>query len=306
VDVKPEEVDRVIREFQESFATVEPIVDRAGEKGDILEFTMETTSDEKKVTALSGKGIRLTVGESRLPPAFDEGLIGMQTGNEKRISYECPPDFWLPELAGKVVEARVNVTGVFHKKLPEVTDEFCKTYFRAESVERAKEDITKRLRESKDHNADAKCREALMRQVVAEMQVDLPDVLVEQELDMMMQEMDHDLKRDKMDMETYLKRTRKTPEDIRKELRESAITRAKSKLALRAIGESEKTNPTPEEIQQELEQVATSEGKDVATFMNEAGSNARLFVEDYLKRRKAIDFVVSKAKIQIRKEEVSV
>ena len=200
----------------------------------------------------------------------------------------------------------MQVKELFAKRLPELTDEFCKTYLQSDTVHKARDDIRKRLEDSKVRNADAKSKDELVQKIVADMNVDIPDVMVERELDVMIQEMNQDLGRDKMDLEGYLKRTRKTLEDLRSELKVTANARVRSKVALRAIAKEEKIQPTEEEIREEMNHLAQVEGKDPAEFAKEIGRNGEDFVEDYLTRRKALDFLVSKAKIDQQKEEAVV
>jgi FKBP-type peptidyl-prolyl cis-trans isomerase (trigger factor) len=245
--------------------------------GNDLEFTVTTAvmptvalADYHKIAkkANSEKN-EVTVEESEIEAAMKE-LRQMRAHNE---------------LHEKGVEHHDHDhTKMNDKDLPELTDDFVKTLGKFEGIEDFKTKLTENLLKEKNIRESEKKRIMLIDGIIAESSIDLPDMLVDFELDKMMQQFIHDISMMGMTMDDYLKRIEKTEADLKQDWYENAVKRAKMQLILDKVAENERLAPTDAEIQLESEKILemykdqadVSEGR-VRTYVTQILTNAKAF-----------------------------
>lgn len=178
-------------------------------------------------------------------------------------------------------------TKIEEKDLPELTDDFVKTLGKFEGIE----DFTTKLRENllkeKNDREIEKKRIALIDGIIDGSTIDIPDMLVDFELDKMMQQFAHDISMMGMTMEDYMKRIEKTEADLKKDWLENATKRAKMQLILDEIATKEKIAPTDEEIQGEIKKI-------LDMYQNKADiseERARAYVTQILTNAKVFDYL---------------
>jgi trigger factor len=142
----------------------------------------------------------------------------------------------------------------------------------------------------------------LIESILKETVLEVPQAMVEREVDIMLDEMSHNLSHSNLTLESYLKSMCREESDLKKELRAPAQARAKAKIVLRAISKQEKIEPEEKEVEAEISKMAVEAGKTLGEFKETLTEDSRQFIKDYLARQKALDFVVEKAKIVEEKE----
>lgn len=166
-----------------------------------------------------------------------------------------------------------------------------------------------KVEKEKDAPSDAEVRNQLVAAVSAEIKADIPQAMVDHEIETMLEEFNASLTQSGLTLEDYLKGIKKEESSLKEELRKSAEIRVKGKLALRAVAEAEKITVVPAEVENEIQAIADQAGKPVENIQKAVRRNGLGYITDYLQRRKALDFLVEKARVvevESKKEEKAI
>lgn len=194
------------------------------------------------------------------------------------------------------LQERVSVVGPDGKKeLLPLDDEFAKKVGRFGTLAELKAEILKALQEEKTAEADADLRNQAIAAAGADAKVEISAALTEREIALMIDELKTSLAQSGLTLEQYLQGARKEASALRQELKKSAEIRVKGKVILKAVAEAEKLPVTPEEISAEIRALAESSGQDVAAIEQRMLKESRQYFEEYLLRKKALDFLVEHA-----------
>jgi len=293
VTVDDKEFNAEIDRLREQYADYET-KDGAAEKGDTVNINYEGFKDGTAFEGGKADNYNLVLGSGSFIPGFEDQLIGAKANEEKEISLKFPEDYHAEDLKGKDVIFKVKVNEVKKKVLPEVDDEFAKDV-NAPGVDTAdglKKLVRDRLEEQKKNSAVQKADAEILDKVAANATVDVPDVLVEEEVTSMMNELAQKIQQYGMDMKTYLGMMGKKQEDLRKDYEEDARKAVKLRLVLEAIAKQEKLEPKDEDLEKEYQNIADQYKMEVAKVKS-------LIDPDYLKKdlknRMAYDFVKENA-----------
>ena len=211
----------------------------------------------------------------------------MSANETTDINVTFPKEYQAPELAGKEVVFKVTVHEIKTKILPELDDELAKdtNIEKVETLKDLEAHVKAQLKSQKTTKAENDYSEALFKQVVENATVDVPEVMVEQEMQQMLQEIMGNLQQQGLDFETFKAITGKTTEDIKEEIKEQAESRVKLNLVLAEIVKAEKLEVTEEEMNQELENIANYYGKDVEEVKTVFAGQMGAIASDILNRK---------------------
>jgi trigger factor len=257
VEVTDEQVEAVITDLREQQATLRPVDDRGAANGDIAAVKFVGTIDGEPFEGGSADRLPLVVGEERMIPGWEEQLVGMTIDQTKGFDLTFPDDYRVEKLRGQRAHFEVTLLDVRERILPEVDDEFAKSVAEVESVDALRAEVRDALarrgaEEARHHFADR-----IIDFATANADVDLPEVMIANEIEIMRDELRNRLAAQQIGMEKYLEMARQSPEELAAELRDPASRRVKSLLVLSAIAEKEGIDATPEEIEAEIaEQLA--------------------------------------------------
>jgi FKBP-type peptidyl-prolyl cis-trans isomerase (trigger factor) len=191
----------------------------------------------------------------------------------------------------------------FAKAVPEgekalaLDDEFAKKFSRFGTLAELKADLLQNMIKEQEQRAEAEVKDKLVALAVKEAKVDIPPGLVESEVNVMLEELNGSLAQQGMTLESYLKATKKEEKELRQEIRKSAQIRANGKVVLLAIAKAEKMTISDEEIDGEVKILAQTSGEKFEDVKKRVKEEGRRYIEEYLLRRKALNFLVEKAKI---------
>ncbi|GAA0483653.1 trigger factor [Salinibacillus aidingensis] len=294
--VTDEDVENEIKQLQERHAELVVKEDGKIEEGDTVVFDFEGFMDGEPFEGGSAENHSLEVGSGQFIPGFEDQLIGKEAGEESEIEVTFPEDYHAEDLAGKPATFKVKIHEVKGKELPELDDEFAKDADdEAESLDELKEKTKKRLQEQKEQDADNQKRESLVEQASENAEVDIPNAMVESELDRMLQEFEQRLQMQGMTLDMYQQFSGQGQDELKEQMREDAKKRVQTNLTLEAIAETENLQATEEDINEELENMAKSYQMEVEQIKQALGGNTDM-LKDELKLRKAIDFLVDQSK----------
>ncbi len=279
VEVTPEQVNRFLDDLREANAEW-VVVERGARDGDqvLLDVlgvagTIPTLYGPHGETLLRTEGGREVYnvtehlhqinlqGPAEFAPGFDEELIGLTAGSTKQFGLTLPVDFPDASLANQSIVFEVKVRQVKEKHLPEVDDAFAQKVGGGSTVAELRETIRSRLQASLEREARSLYENALVEAVVGRSTVEVPEVMVERQIDAQIEDLKTDLARERIVWQDYLERTRTTDQKVREEMREPALRTIRGYLVLREVARREGIQVTPAEVSAEIDRVAGQFGR---------------------------------------------
>ncbi|SJZ68372.1 trigger factor [Selenihalanaerobacter shriftii] len=241
----------------------------------------------------SGEEYTLEIGSGTFIPGFEEQLIGVKVGEEVEVDVTFPEEYHADNLAGEGVTFKVKVKEIKEKVLPELDDELAKEVSDFETLDELKEDISSTLKEEAGQRAENEFANNLIETVAGNTEVNIPETMIENELDTMMQGMQQRLQQQGMDFDQYLEMTGTDEEAFRSQHKSEAEKRVKSNLALEAIAEKEGIEVTDEEIENKIKEIAEAQDQEpdmIKAFLQMQGQYDS--VVDSIKMENTIDFLI--------------
>jgi trigger factor len=254
--VEPKEIEDVLAEIQKHRATSKD-VERAAQKSDKVEIDFQGFDEGGALLEnTDSKNHPLVIGEGSLVPGFEDSLIGMNKGETKEFTVTFPKDYFHKPFQGKNVKFKATMNRVQEPILPEWTPEFIKQVVGEDkTLDEVKETIQKNLQEEKNHSETVRRENKFLEQIVESTKVEVPDTLVEEEIDGMIDEFKNELEGKGITMEQFLAQTQKEIKDLREERRKEATKRLTLRFGLQQIFEQDKIEVTPDDIAKEMDHV---------------------------------------------------
>ncbi|MDC3412496.1 trigger factor [Aquibacillus sp. 3ASR75-11] len=295
-EITDEDVDHELNHLREHQAELVVKEEGTVEEGDTVVIDFEGFVDGEAFEGGKAENHELEIGSGSFIPGFEEQLIGKATGEDAEIEVTFPEEYQAAELAGKEATFKVKIHEIKAKELPELDDEFAKDVDEeVETLDELKKKTRERLEEEKANEAENQKRETLIQKASDNTEVDIPEVMVTNELDRMLKEFDQRLQMQGMTLDMYYQFSGTDEAGMKEQMREDAGKRVKTSLTLEAIANTENIEVTEEDINKELESMASMYQTDVDQLKQMLGGNADAIKED-LKIKKAIDFLVEHSK----------
>lgn len=299
VEVSAEDVDKFLENLRERTATWRVVEEGEAEDGDLVIIDFTGYVNDEPLQGGKGENHSLILGSGSFIPGFEEQLLGVKPGEERRIQVTFPEDYHNKELAGVKAEFTVQVKEIKRKELAPLDDEFAKDVSQFSTLEELKEDIRKKLLETAENKAENKFREELVKQAVANAEVEVPETLVKRRVEAMVHDLEHRLQQQGIPLDAYLKYSEKTLEELKDEFGEVARESVKTDLVLEAIAKAEGIETKEEEVEAELDTmvagIAAEEAKLKELKQNLQESGHVDLITDNLIRRKTIDLLAAGA-----------
>lgn len=245
--VEPKEVDETLAWIQESRAPL-VAVDRPAQAGDSVEIDFEVRHNGVKIENGESRNHPLVLGKGKFLPGFEDRLVGMSAGDKKDFTLVVPEDWRDKAFAGKPLEISATMKIVQERRLPELNDDFAKSAGSFESLDAMRRSIEDGIRVEKAAKEKERIRIRIIEEIARGSAIEVPDVLIEAELDKMFAELQSGVRDMGMTWEGYLAHAKKTAEALRKDWRAEAERRARITLGLGEIAKEEHIEPTEEEI----------------------------------------------------------
>lgn len=295
-NVTDKDVEDALKRIQERYARWVAVEGRPIKEGDLVTLDYQGFVDGQPIKDGSAQNYALEVGSKSFIPGFEEQLIGLNAGDEKEIKVTFPEDYGIEELKGKEAVFKVKIHDIKEKELPELDDEFAKDVSDFETFEEYKVHLREVLEREAQNQARKQMEEQLLSQVVEGAKVDIPDVMVEREIDNMLSNFEFGLYYRGLTLKRYLELTGTSMADLRAQYRQEAYTRVKTGLVLEKIAKVEDIEVTQEDLDKELEELAGQFNitVDEARERYAEGLERR---KDEILTRKTIDFLMDNAVI---------
>ena len=292
VKVMAADVNARLKQMAERNARLES-VERAAKEGDTAVIDFEGFDNGTAFEGGKGENYSLEIGSGSFVPGFEEQLVGMQIGEEKEINITFPENYH-PELAGKPVIFKVKINEVKEPQTPAIDDEFAKDVSEFETLEELKKDLGEKLKARREEQAQNDYENAIMAQLIDNMEVEIPNAMIEVQLNRVMDDFNMRLNGQGLKMEDYAAMMGGSVETVREAARPAARRQVEMELAMTAIAKAENFQISDEEVEAELQKMATEFNMEVEKIKDYIG------VEDLKKDmclRKAADLVIAEAKI---------
>lgn len=257
-EVDAAEVDKQLENLRNRHAKMVVVEGAALAKGDFAIIDFKGFVGGVPFKGGEGKGYPLEIGSGSFIPGFEEQLMGAKAGEEREVKVSFPADYFASELAGKEAEFKVKVNDVKRKELPAIDAEFVKEVSDFDTVEELKADIENRLKQTAADKADREFRANVIKAAVDNCSVDIPEVMVESEIDNMLREMDVNLQNRGLSLAKYLEATKTDVATIRADYREQARESVKTDLMLEAVAKAESIEAAPQDLEAEVAMMAAS------------------------------------------------
>ena len=295
-EISDEDLEMELKKQQEMNGRLVSVEDRAIENGDTAIIDFEGFVDGVAFEGGKGENHNLEIGSGSFIPGFEEQLVGKNLGEEVDVKVTFPEQYQSDELAGKDAVFKVAVKGIKVKELPELDDEFAKDTSEFDTLEELKADIKAKMEESAKSQSEAATRDRVIDAVVANMTAEIPDQMVEAEIDGMLQDFEYQLRYQGLDLEKYLQFSGTTMQEMREKMQDDALTRVKTSLTLETISKKENIEVTEEDLEKEFERLAEMQGQSVEEIKKMLGSQTD-YMKASIETRKTVDFLVENTKL---------
>ncbi|MCT4620525.1 MAG: trigger factor [Marinisporobacter sp.] len=239
----------------------------------------------------------LVIGSGQFIPGFEEQLIGKNMGEETEVKVTFPEEYHAENLAGKEAVFKVTIHEIKEKEYPELDDEFAKDVSEFDTLEELKADLKEKQEKAAKMREEEEVKDAVVKKVAENVQIDIPEIMVEQKIDDMLHEFGYQLQYQGLNLDTYLQYTGTKMEDMREQMKEEAQSRVKTQLTLEKIGKVESVEVAEEEVDQEIEKYATQYKMELDKFKKTLRPSDMEGIKDGLRVRKTVDFLVENAKM---------
>ena len=271
-------------------------VDRKAKKNDTVDIDFEGFVDGVAFEGGKAEHHMLTLGSGSFIPGFEDQLIGCKAGDEKDVVVTFPEEYHAKELAGKEAVFKCKVHKVEETILPELDDEFAKDVSdTCETLEDLKKEITERLKKERQENVEHAFEEKILDAVIEGMKADIPQAMVESQVDALVQDFGYRLQMQGMALDQYLKMTGTEMGAFRAMFREQADRQVKTRLALEKVAELENIAVSDKELDEEYAKMAEQYGMEVDKVKSIVSAEA---LSGDLKISNALELIKKNAKVK--------
>ena len=254
-EVKDEDIDKEIEALQKRNARM-VLVERPAKEGDTVLLDYSGFVGDDQFEGGTAERQELKLGSGMFIPGFEEQLVGATPGEKKDVTVTFPEDYHAEDLAGKEAVFHCLVHEIKEEQLPELDDEFAKDVSEFDTLEELKNSTRERLEKYAKASEERQMQDAALAKVVEANEVEIPSVMIEDEIDRMIQELDQQLRYQGLSVDQYVEFVGKDAKAFRDELRPDAERQVKTRMLLNGIAEAEKIEVSQEELEKELEDMA--------------------------------------------------
>ena len=285
-------VDQVVEELRDQNATLAAVEDRGAKDGDYAVIAFVGTRDGTPFEGGSSERMPLILGQERLIPGFEANLVGLKPGDSTEFDITFPDDYAETELAGQTVHFAVDVKELREKVLPDLEADFFRQLGDFEDLPALRADIQRRLESNAIDRARHEFADKIIEYAVANATVELPEVLIDQEVEVMHDEFRGQIARQGITEEAYLKVMEKTEADLHEQFRPSAEKRVKMLLVLSKVAEAEGVTIDDAAVDAEVargRERYAGDPKLLGYFESERG---RSFIRSTLRRSRVVETII--------------
>lgn len=297
-EVTEEDVNHELSHQQEENARLISVEDRGAKEGDKVNIDFDGYLDDEEFEGGKAEDYDLVIGSNTFIEGFEDQIIGHKVGDKFEINVTFPEDYQAKEFQGKDAKFVVEINSITEKQLPELDDEFAKDISEFDTLEELKNNLKEKLADDKKSFAESQMQNQTVAALVEVSEVSAPKSMVDREIDFDLQNLDQRLQQMGLTLSQYIEMTKMDINAIRDQYREGAEARVKANLVIDEVAIKEGIEVSDEEKEEELKETAKNYGVDDFEKFKEifAKNVSDETLEENIKRRKAVELLVSKAK----------
>ena len=296
-EVTEEDVDKELENLQKRNSRM-VVVDRPAKEGDTVLIDYEGWADDKQFDGGTAERQPLKLGSGTFIPGFEEQLVGTKSGDEKDVKVTFPEQYHSEELAGKEAVFKCKVHEVKEEELPELNDDFAKDVSECDTLEELRKETEEKLKKAAVARAESQMKNSILEKVYNANDIDIPNVMVEDQITSEMNEFDQQLRMQGMNLEQYFEYLGRKPEEFREELRDEAYKKVKTRMLVSAVADAENIQASEEDINKQLELMAIQYKLDADKIREMLGVQNIGYLEKDVRIQKALDFMYDQAVIK--------
>ncbi|HEY9059168.1 MAG TPA: trigger factor [Pseudobacteroides sp.] len=296
-NVTDEDVETEFKAIVEKSARIVSVEDRVIQDGDIAVIDFEGFIDDVAFEGGKGDNYSLKIGSGQFIPGFEEQLIGAKAGDEVDVNVSFPENYGKEELDGKAALFKVKVNDVKVKEYPEIDDEFAQDISEFDTLAEYKEDLKKKIIEKAEKNAKHETETALLDKITESTTVDIPEVMINQQIDVLIRDFDMRLRYQGLDINRYMAAYGISQEAIIEQFRSRAEKDVLNQLVIDKIAVIEKIEATEEELDEEIKKLAGNYKQDEEEFKKHLKEDDIEYIKKDLIVVKTINFLMENAKL---------
>ena len=297
-EVTDEDIEAELARQQEENARLIPVEDGEAKEGDTVNIDFDGYLDGERFEGGKAEDYDLVIGSNTFIEGFEDQVAGHKVGEKFDVNVTFPEDYQAKEFQGKDAKFEVEINSITTKELPEIDDEFAMDISEFENLDELKTDLKEKLKEEKEANKTNMMQNQAIDALVRASEVSAPESMVNKEIDIEMQNLDQRLQQMGIGLTQYIEMTQMDINEIRGQYKEQAIARVKANLVIDEVADKEGFEANDEEIEAEINESAKMYGiEDIEQFKEIFSKNVSDdTVKENIRRRKAVEFLVEKAK----------
>ena len=296
--VTEDDVNAEIEKERNKQAAEVSVDDRAVAEGDTVNLDYSGSVDGVKFAGGTAEGQTLKIGSHTFIPGFEEQMVGMNIGEEKDLNVTFPTEYHAPDLAGKEAVFHVKVNSITEIQLPALDDDFAKDISEFDTLDAYKADVRAKLEAQAAERDNNAFTNAVIEKVMANATVEIPDAMVERQIDSMVRNFEARLAQQGLKLADFMKYTGQDEKSFRNQYRDQAEKSVRANLVLEAVENVEKFEAAEEEIDAEIEKFAKQIGQNVEDLKKNLTEGDREYFKADVIRDKAVKFLCDNAKAE--------
>lgn len=295
-EITEDDVNADVERARERAARWVEISDRAAKMDDQVNIDYAGFLGEEQFEGGTAQGHDLVLGSGSFIPGFEDQLVGAEIGSEVEVNVTFPEQYHSEELAGKAVVFKVKVNGIREKEMPALDEEFVKEVSEtANTVEEYKAEIREKLEKQADNRAEAAFENELIEKVCENAKVDIPEAMIEDQIDNMLRDMEMRMMYQGMKMDDYFKYTGQTREQVRDMYKPTATERVMNQLVIEAVMKAENIQADEGEIDTAIAKFAEQNKKTPEEFKAMLSEGDKAYFAELASMQKTLDFLKANA-----------
>ena len=291
-EVTDDDVMAEIERARNRAARFVEVTDRAAKLDDQVNIDYAGFVGENQFEGGTAQGHNLVLGSGQFIPGFEDQLVGAAVGQDVDVNVTFPEQYHSEELAGKDATFKVKVNSIHEKEMPALDDEFVKEASEtANTVDEYKAEVRANLEKQAEQAAEAAFENEIVEAVSANATIDIPEAMIEEQVDNMLRDMEMRLMYQGMRLDDYIKFTGQTREDLRKMYHDEAARRVKTQLTLEAIRNAESIEADEAEIDEEMKTFAESNRSSLEDFKKRLTDADKEYFKEIASLTKTINFL---------------
>jgi trigger factor len=296
--VTDEDVEKDLAATQQKNARMIEVDDRAVENGDIVTLDFEGSVDGVPFDGGKGENYELEIGSGTFIPGFEDQLVGAEIDKDVDVKVTFPEQYHAENLAGKDAVFACKVKGIKVRELPELDDDFASEVSTFDTLDEYKADVRAKLEKAAEDKAKAETENAVIEKVVANAEVDVPEAMIEAQVESSINEFAQRLQYQGMNLETYLQYTGSNKDAMKAQFRPQAETQVRTSLVIESIMKAEGIEATDEELELELVDMSKKYNMELDKVKELLGDAEKENIKSNLSMQNTVTMLVNNAVVK--------